>query len=254
MSARQQIRRQAGRARRAGLRPAGFIDRGLPESAWVLLARPAWRYRSEIVPAVMAGAVLAAGWLLHTACPGWWPLLLVVSDLAAFALAVFGGHIWLTQPAERVYAATAALAMGGWLAIAMILGPLTSPTLPVLLLGALIFAVPWRGHRRRRVRDRVQHALAVWPDIARAIGLPGAKIQSARVHPWGWRACVKLACGQTVADLTARIPAIESALGTCRGAVSVHSAGDGKANWCELRVLDAKPHTGPYRDPASPRG
>jgi hypothetical protein len=31
---------------------------GFPCPAWVLLARLAWRYRSEIAPAVMVGAVL----------------------------------------------------------------------------------------------------------------------------------------------------------------------------------------------------
>ena len=243
MSTYWQIRRQARRARRAGLQPVVLIDGGLHASAWVLLARLAWRYRSEAAPAVMAGAVLATGGWLHIAYPGWWPLLLALSDLTAFALAVFGGHVRLTQPAERLYAATAALAGGGWLATAMILGPLSSPMLVVLLFGALIFAVPWWGHRRRRARARVRRALAAWPDIARAIGLPGAKIQSARIDLWGWRARVKLASGHTAGDLAARIPAIESALGTYRGAVSVHFTGDDKANWCELRVLDTKPHT-----------
>ena len=89
MSTYRQIRRQARRARRAGLQPIALIDRGLPVSAWVLLARLAWRYRSEIAPAVMAGAILAAGWWLHAAYPGWWPLLLIVSDLAAFG----AGHM-----------------------------------------------------------------------------------------------------------------------------------------------------------------
>jgi S-DNA-T family DNA segregation ATPase FtsK/SpoIIIE len=249
----RQIRRQARRARRAGLQPIVVIDRALPGLAWVLLARLAWRYRSEIAPAVTAGAVLAAGWWLHAAYPGWWPFLLIISDLAAFALAMFGGHIRLTRLAERVYAAAAALAIGGWLAIAMILGPLTSPMLPVLLFGAVIFAVPWWANRRRRARARVQRAFAAWPDIARAIGLPEAKIQSARVDLWGWRASVKLAFGQTIADLTARIPAIESALGTYRGAVSVYSAGDGKADWCELCVLDTKRHAGaiPWPGPSA---
>jgi len=208
----------------------------------MLLARLTRRYRSEIAPTGMAGVVLAAGWWLHIAYPGWWPFLLVVSDLAAFGLAVFGGHIRLTRLGERVYAATGTLAVGGWLAAAMILGPLTSPMLPVLLFGALIFPVPWWTNRRRRARAHVQRAFAAWPDIARAIGLPGAKIQSARVDQWGWRAYIKLSYGQTIADLTGRIPAIESALGTYRGAVSV-CTGDDQANWCELRVLDTKPHT-----------
>ncbi len=84
-------------------------------------------------------------------------------------------------------------------------------------------------------------ALATWPDMARAIGLPGSAIQSVSVDIWGWRAWLRLAYGQTVADVTARIPAIESALGTVRGAVQVFPARDGKANWCELRVLGTGP-------------
>jgi S-DNA-T family DNA segregation ATPase FtsK/SpoIIIE len=62
------------------------------------------------------------------------------------------------------------------------------------------------------------------------------------VDLWGWRARVRLARGQTIADVTTRIPAIESALGTYRGAVRVYPTRDGKANRCELRVLDTDPH------------
>ena len=123
-----------------------------------------------------------------------------------------------------------------------LLGPFTSPMPQVLGVGALLLAVPWWAHRRRRARARVQRALAAWPDISKAIGLPGSKIQSATVDLWGWRARVRLARGQTIADVTARIPAIESALGTYRGAVRVYPTGDGKANRCELRVLDTDPH------------
>jgi hypothetical protein len=131
---------------------------------------------------------------------------------------------------------------GGWLAVAALLGPFTSPMPQVLGIGAVILAVPWWAHRRRRARARVQRALAAWPDISKAIALPGSKIQSATVDLWGWRARLRLARGQTIADVTARIPAIESALGTYRGAVRVLPTRDGKANRCELRVLDTDPH------------
>ena len=172
----------------------------------------------------------------------WWPCLLAVSDLAALALVVFGARIGLARLAERVYAAAVTLAAGGWLAAAALLGPFTSPLPQVLGVGALMLAVPWWAHRRRRARVRVQRALAAWPDISKAIGLPGSKIQSANVDLWGWRARLRLARGQTIADVTARIPAIESALGTYRGAVRVYPTRDGKANRCELRVLDTDPH------------
>ena len=243
MSSYRQIRRQTRRARRAGLQPIVVIDSPFPVPAGVLLARLAWRYRSEIAPATTAGAVLAAAWLAPPRrTPAWWPWLLAASDLAALALFVFGARIGLPRLAERVYAAAAVLAAGGWLAVAALLGPFTSPLPQVLGVGALVLAVPWWAHRRRRAKVRVQRALAAWPDIAKAIGLPGSKIQSASVDLWGWRARVRLARGQTIADVTARIPAIESALGTYRGAVRVYPTGDGKANRCELRVLDTDPH------------
>jgi S-DNA-T family DNA segregation ATPase FtsK/SpoIIIE len=242
MSSYRQIRRQTRRARRAGLQPIVVIESPFPLPVALLLARLAWRYRSEIAPATTAGAALGAGWWLHTAHPGWWALLLAGSDLAAAVLFIFGRRIGLARLPERVYAAAAALAGGGWLAVAASLGPFTSPMPQLLILGVLIFAVPWWAHRRRRAKARMQRTIAAWPDIARSVSLPGSKIQSASVDFWGWRARVRLARGQTIADVTARIPAIESALGTYRGAVRVYPTGDGKANRCELRVLDTDPH------------
>jgi S-DNA-T family DNA segregation ATPase FtsK/SpoIIIE len=242
MSTYRQIRRQTRRARKAGLQPIVVIDSPFPVPAGVLLARLAWRYRSEIAPAATAGAVLGAAWWLHAAHPGWWAFLIAASDLAAAALFTFGARIGLARLAERVYAATIALALGAYLAVASLLSPLTSPLPQLLGIGTLVFAVPWWAHRRRRARARVQRAIAAWPDIAKAVSLPGSKIQSASVDLWGWRARLRLARGQTIADATARIPAIESALGTYRGAVRVYPTGDGKANRCELRVLDTDPH------------
>ena len=242
MSTYRQIRKQSRRARKAGLQPIVVIESPSLVPAGVVLARLAWRFRSEIAPATTAGAVLAVGWWLHHGHASLWTWLLAASDLAAFVLFAGGARIGLSRLAERVYAAVVVLAAGGWLAAAALLGPLTSPMPQVLGTGALVLAVPWWAHRRRRARVRVQRAVASWPDISKSIGLPGSKIQSASVDLWGWRARVRLARGQTIADVTARIPAIESALGTYRGAVRVYPTRDGKANRCELRVLDTDPH------------
>jgi S-DNA-T family DNA segregation ATPase FtsK/SpoIIIE len=62
------------------------------------------------------------------------------------------------------------------------------------------------------------------------------------VDVWGWRARFALARGQTIADVLAKLPAIESALGTHRGAVRVYPTPDDLANRFELRVLDRDPH------------
>ena len=242
MSTYRQIRRQTRRARRAGMQPIVVIDSPLPVPVAMLLARLAWRYRSEIAPATAAGAVLLAGGWLHHGHSHLWAWVLATSDLAAFVLLTQGGRMGLARLAERVYAAVAVLAAGGWLAVAALLGPLTSPMPQLLSVGALVLAVPWLAHRRRRARARVQRALAAWPDISKSIALPGSKIQSATADLWGWRARLRLARGQTIADVTARIPALESALGTYRGAVRVYPTRDSKANRCELRVLDTDPH------------
>ena len=90
-------------------------------------ARLAWRYRSEIAPATTAGAVLAAGWWLHHGHPGLWPWLLAVSDLAASRSWSSARASACDRLAERVYAAVAVLAAGGWLAVAALLGPFTRP-------------------------------------------------------------------------------------------------------------------------------
>ena len=106
----------------------------------------------------------------------------------------------------------------------------------------MILAVPWWAHRRRRAKVRVERKLAAWPDIARTIGLIGSEVMSATVDVWGWRARFRLARGQTITDVTARIPAIESSLGTYRGSVRVYPTPDDLANRFELRVLDTDPH------------
>jgi len=67
---------------------------------------------------------------------------------------------------------------------------------------------------------------------------------SATVDVWGWRARFRLARGQTIKEVIAKIPAIESGLGTFRGAVRVYPTPDDLANRCEIRVLNMDPHAG----------
>ena len=50
MNTYRQIRRQTRRARRAGLQPIVVVDSPFPVTVALLLARFAWRYRSEIAP------------------------------------------------------------------------------------------------------------------------------------------------------------------------------------------------------------
>jgi hypothetical protein len=61
------MRRTARRVHRYGFQPMMFISPGdrLPETAAVVLAHWAWRYRSELSPLTTALALWLAAWLLH---------------------------------------------------------------------------------------------------------------------------------------------------------------------------------------------
>jgi S-DNA-T family DNA segregation ATPase FtsK/SpoIIIE len=239
-----QMRRQARRMRRYGMQPMIVMNAGdgLPELAAVTIARWAWRHRSELAPVTIAVATMLAAAILHLTHPGAWWAILTASAVAGPALLAAGRLIGLATPAERAYAASVISAGGAWLAASTALGPLHRPLPLVLVIAGLVLAVPWWAHRRRRAKVRVERTLAAWPEIAHAVGLPGSRVMSAVVDLWGWRARFALARGQTIADVTARIPAIESGLGTFRGAVRVQPTPDGLANRFELRVLDADPH------------
>ena len=239
----RRMRRQARRIRRGGMQPMMLITGNdqLPESAVVLAFRWGWRYRSELAPLYAAGAVLGVACWLHGGHRQWSALVVVVAAVTAAALVVFGARAGLPTLIERLYAAVTTLAAGGW-AAAAIAGPFTVPMPQLLAIGAAVLAVPWWAHARRRARVRVERKLQVWPEIAAAVGLAGSRVMSAVVDVWGWRARVRLARGQTITDVIARIAALESGLGTFRGAVRVYPTPDDLANRCELRVLDMDPH------------
>ena len=245
MTSYRRMRRQARQIRRSGMQPMMFVNADssqFPTPVGVILARFAWRYRSELAPFGVAAMTVSAACWTHAALAKWWVLILIASTVGAWLIAVFGARFGLAPIAERAYAASVAFTVGGWLAMSSLLGPFTPPLPQVLGIGTMVLAVPWWAHRRRRAKVRVERKLAAWPDIARAIGLIGSEVMSATIDVWGWRARFRLARGQTIADVTARIPAIESGLGTFRGAVRVYPTPDDRANRFELRVLDTDPH------------
>ena len=245
MSTYRKMRRQARLARRSGLQPMMVINAGepFPETLGVLLARWAWRYRSELAPVGVAAGLVAAAWWLHHTRPHWWPF------LAVHRRGHLGGGpvrraVAIPHAAERIYAAVTIYAGGTWLSAATAVGPSVPLLREALVIGGLILSVPWWAHRRRRAKVALERKLQAWPDIAKAIGLAGAEVMSATVDVWGWRARFRLARGQTIKEVTAKIPAIESGLGTFRNAVRVYPTPDDLANRCEIRVLNMDPHAG----------
>ncbi len=247
---RHRLRRRARQLRRDGLQPTMFLrpDEPLPETAGAIAVRALWRYRSELVPAAATASVVIAAVMLHRSHPGWWPWLMAVTSADVIALALPAPRRlhkqwpFLTRTGERIYAAAVSAAAGGWLTAAPARGPAPPPKPRLAVILAVVSAVPWWASRRRRAKVRLERTLESWPEIARAVGLAGSRVMSAMVDLWGWRARLGLARGQTIRDVIAKIPAIESGLGTFRGAVRVYPTPDNYANRCELRVLDTDPH------------
>lgn len=239
-----QMRRHVRKMRRYGLQPMTIIKPGdpVPETAAVVIGRLIWHYRSELAPLAIALTAGVAAWWLHGHDRRWWPLIAALAVVSVPLLITAGSRLGLADLSERLYASAVTASVGAWLATATVTGPVQSPLPQLLLIGCLILAVPWWTHRRRRLRVRVERMLAGWPEIAQAIGLAGSRVQSAVVDLWGWRARFGLARGQTISDVMAKLPAIESALGTHRGAVRVYPTPDDLANRFELRVLDRDPH------------
>ena len=247
---RHQLRRQARRLRRDGFQPMMVFSQGdrLPETASVAIGRALWRYRSELAPIVVAVLIVTMAVMLHRAHPRSWPWWAVATVTTTTILAVplpaWLPKAWpvVDRAAERVYAGAVTTVAGGWLTAAIAIGP-AMPPMPAIATGlTLVCALPWWASRRRRAKVRVERMLESWPEIAHAVGLAGSQVMSATVDLWGWRARFRLARGQTIHDVIAKIPAIESGLGTFRGAVRVHPTPDDLANRCELRVLDTDPH------------
>jgi hypothetical protein len=217
---------------------------GFPETVGLVLVRGAWRYRSELAPLAVTAAIVAAAWWLHATRPHWWFAVAILAGAAGWAVVLFGARWRLPALIERIYAAGTVYVAGVWLSAAIAVGPFWSPLFQSGMVAALILSVPWWAHRRRRAKVRIYRKLQAWPDIAKAIGLAGSEIMSATVDVWGWRARLRLARGQTINDVTGKIPALESGLGTFRGAVRVYPTPDDLANRCEIRVLDVDPHAG----------
>jgi S-DNA-T family DNA segregation ATPase FtsK/SpoIIIE len=227
-----------------------LLDDRYPGETLDALVRAIYRYRSELAPLVLGAATALTAAFLHPHFSGWAPL---VALLALVGSAVLWWAERLTsglRRVERAYAAALTGAAGLWLAAATAFGPGTVPLPALLSLGTLIAALPWWRHRRRRARVRVERTLEAWPDIAEAVGLNGSRVMSAVVDLWGWRARISLRRGQTATDVIAKMPALESGLGTTPGAVRVEPD-PARADHCLIRVLDADPHARAIAWPAT---
>ncbi len=224
---------------------------------WSTLARLAWRYRSELVPAWLALGVLAAGVAVRLVTfdrPAFWPLtvLNLVAITAAGGLWQWGDRVKLDRATERAYAAVLTLATGLWLALAAVLSPLRADLLLALLVGTVAGGVPWWWHRRIRAEGRMTRAVREW-----AIDLtehePGSSLQRVKVSGdggilIGWL----LAPGRTIDDIRPAVGRLESLLDLRPGAIEIDQDPT-KARRLILRIQPRDPHATALTWPGPPQ-
>lgn len=253
------------RRRRWGQDPVPLVlipddDRSLLGMGIVAVARGLRRYRSELAPLWMLGAVALTGAWLHTQHPDWWRWLAIATAAVTALVATLAGVSrervarwpWLYRNTERVYAATVVGLVGTWLTAAAAVGPRHTPLPLLAVVGTLLCAVPWWTHHRRRAKVRVVRTLDAWPDIGEAAGLKGSRVVSAVVDRWGFTARLGLPRGQTVKQVIDAIPAIESGLGSRPGAVRVEPD-QSRADRAIVRVVTTDPHAAPISYPHADR-
>ncbi|MEV4343540.1 FtsK/SpoIIIE domain-containing protein [Actinoplanes sp. NPDC049596] len=216
------------------------------------IGRVLFRYRSELAPVTAGIALAVAGIGLHHSHSGAWPIVAVLAAASALGAGLRGFPWGITRTEERTFAGTITAVAGSWLSAATALGPGRPPLPTILAVSVVALGIPWWAHRRRRARVRVDRVIQAWPNLAEAVGLDGSRVMSAVVDTWGWRARMKPRPGQSVTDVVARVPAIESALGTRPGAVRVEQD-PAHAGRCTMRVLAVDPHAGaiPWPGPAA---
>ena len=256
----RQMRRHARQARRAGLQPMLFINPNdpLPELVIIVISRWLWRYRSAFAPLgiALAGFIIAATFHPHHA--RYWIPVTALTTTAVLVLAlpprvlrqrssILTGawdKLGIPRTIERAYFTAVVAVTGGWLAAAIAAGPAVKPLRLTAFAATVILSIPWWFHRRRRAKVRVEKAIASWPDIADAVGLPGSRIVSAVVDAWGWTAHVMLRKGTTTAHAIARIPEIESGLGLRPGSVRI-LPDQKRADRLTMRIIENDPHAEP---------
>ena len=209
-----------------------------------------FRYRSELAPLAVAGAVVWAASWTHTERPGVWPFIAAGTIAVVAVLSVFPSRWrrlrwpWLGRGIERAYIGLCVAAGGGWLAAATAVGVGRQPLPWLALAGAVLCAIPWWTHRRRRAKVRVERILETWPDVADAAGLAGTRAVSAVVDAWGWTVRIALPRGRTAGEVVSAVPQIESGLGAAPGMVRAEPD-PRRADRAYLRVLDGDPHAAP---------
>jgi len=223
------------------------------------LSRTVWRYRSELAPLVIAGALTAAGWYWHYIHPRWalpiaagaWAVVLVLVLLPSRWQAV--RRSWLPRRIERVYAALCVALAGTWLSAAVTAGPGAGPLPGLGMLFTLAGAIPWWIHRRRRARIHVERKLSAWPGVADQIGLTGSRVASATVGRFGYVVRLALRRGQTVQQAVRAAGGIESGLGARPGSVRIE-ADPVRADRAIVRVMQVDPLARPipYPVPTGP--
>jgi S-DNA-T family DNA segregation ATPase FtsK/SpoIIIE len=224
----------------------------------MVLARLGWRYRRELGPFyVVLGLTIVAG-IGNDYAPIWWPVALPLGGAITAALWRWKAD----RQSERVYLLAVGTAATLWTTVAWWASPGHDWLVLSGLAGAVAGGVPhwwhyrWRGNvkfRRgvpRRARRELRRIVKHWPELSEDMDLAGSHIQQAEADEVGFTFTLALRAGQTAADVTSKLPRVESVLETRTGSARVISV-PSKANRAVLRIVNNDPLATPIPWPGT---
>lgn len=224
----------------------------------MVIARLAWRFRHELAPIYVALGLASFASLGHDYAPAWWPLALPLGGGATAA-----ARRWLAdRRPEEVYLLAVGSAATVWTALAWWASPWHDWLVWTAVLGAVAAGIPrwwhyrWRGKiavRRgapRGARRELRRIVKNWPELSDYMELGGSHVQRAEADEVGFTFTLALRAGLTAADVTGKLPRVESVLETRPGAARLTPDAK-KAHRAVLRVVNKDPLAVPIPWPGS---
>lgn len=204
-----------------------------------ILIRRIIRHRVELFPYILAFLVYISSIILVVS-HSLWELYIPVFLILGLLVLIFRGEKLTRLPKAKVrYLQISVVIIIVWIPILESVIPALSITGFLLtFILATFAAIPWWTDHSRVTKIRVSRHIESWPELSKAVGLMGSRIQSADIHPWGWTARIALARGHIIDDVREKLPAIESHLGLHRGTAKITPTEDGLAHRVELQVVN----------------
>jgi len=235
-----------------------------PKSAWDELSHAAFRYRVQLIPALIAFFLAALTTVINPRILWALPAGLMVSAVAVY---LWGDKLKANTRDKRIYVAILFVLGAIWSLVATVGSEDHKPSLKwllILALGTYPLAYPWLRHRRirasvavtfhpalsqkvrRKCANRARVAVNNWDQFVRASAAAGSQLLSIYFDPYSVTLSVRLGHARVAEDFTTlRLRRLESAFDARRDSARVEYEDGESSRFAKIRFMLADPHKDP---------